>query len=232
MIFLTALTLGAVGSLHCIGMCGPIALALPHGQASRWQQLMGTLLYNLGRVLTYALLGFIFGLLGQTISLAGFQQGLSIVLGIGLLFVSIFSSKKISSLFTMPDRFAKTWRKVSGAFLRKRSLPGLAIIGLLNGLLPCGLVYVALAGATATGHVEQAVLFMVVFGVGTIPALFAVTTFGKLLTVKWRQSLSRLIPVVTAVLAVILVLRGLSLGIPYISPNLEKMQKNGSMHQH
>ena len=96
----------------------------------------------------------------------------------------------------------------------------LLLFGLLNGLLPCGLVYAALAGAAATGGPLGGALFMAAFGLGTIPAMLAVSLAGRLITAPWRARFQRAVPVAMAVLAVLFIVRGLSLGIPYLSPDL------------
>lgn len=219
-----AFLLGFIGSLHCIGMCGPIAVALPAQQpASRVAYLFGRLSYNLGRILTYTVAGGIFGALGQAISLAGFQQALSIGLGSLLLLIVIFKMGRPvpkSRNFTAPPRLLALWQKATAAFFRMRSFTGLFLIGLLNGALPCGLVYAALAGAASTGDAGMGALFGLLFGLGTLPAMLATALAGRALRLPLRHRLKNALPAATALLAVILILRGLSLGIPYLSPVL------------
>src|ERR1041385_8412083 len=162
----TAFILGLVGSLHCAGMCGPLALALPHTGSSTISFATGRFAYNLGRVATYCLLGIVFGLLGKTLLLAGIQRWVSVALGVTLL-VSLFASSKLAlwKPVTKVVEFLKS--KMSG-LLRQRNFTALATLGLLNGLLPCGLVYAAGAGATATGGFVSGVSYMAAFGAGTI----------------------------------------------------------------
>jgi len=216
---LTALILGLAGSMHCLGMCGPIVLALPDKNSSaKITFFMGRLYYNLGRVITYVILGFVFGALGQVISLAGFQSTLSIVLGI-LVIASLFLPlSKTLDFFTNNS----LWKKTLGQLFRKKSYSALAGIGLLNGFLPCGLVYTALAGASAGGDVLYGGAFMLMFGLGTIPALIVLSFVGKQTKLNWRGLVKRALPAMALILGSLLILRGLSLGIPYISPDLSK----------
>ncbi|HLP20289.1 MAG TPA: sulfite exporter TauE/SafE family protein, partial [Chitinophagales bacterium] len=170
---IAALTIGFVGSLHCIGMCGPIALALPVYGQGVFNRIAGPLLYNTGRIITYGFLGMLFGLLGKGFVIGGYQQLLSIILGI-LILASMLLPASIKSRLGMTKIIAPFIAKIKsllGRFLKQRTAGSFLIIGLLNGLLPCGLVYLAIAGAIATGDVINSGAFMMAFGIGTIPAL-------------------------------------------------------------
>ena len=214
----TALLLGLVGSLHCAGMCGPLVLALPLGTGSTAKFLAGRLSYHAGRILTYCGLGLIFGLVGRSLVLAGIQRWTSISLGLVLLF-GLFSSRKLALWQPVTGLIAALKRRMSG-LLRRRSLWSLALLGLLNGLLPCGLVYVACAGATATSGPVAGMEYMAAFGLGTVPMLLGISFSGRLVPTVVRLQLRKAIPVSVFLLAFLLILRGLSLGIPYVSPNL------------
>lgn len=221
---LAALMVGLLGSLHCIGMCGPIAVALPWRGESRAGLVGGLLLYNLGRILTYALLGVIAGLVGQVIAGAEFQQTVSIILGGSLILAAIvpllFKRNLPATAFSSKIGAAirKLWQKLLG----KRGKLSLLLIGILNGFLPCGLVYVALAVAVTGGSVLDSVTYMALFGLGTVPAMFATSLAGKLAAVGVRRWLSRLLPIGLLLLGTLLVLRGMSLGIPFVSPKVSK----------
>lgn len=219
-----AILLGLMGSLHCIGMCGPIALALPLGSRSVAGRLMGVLYYNVGRIITYSLLGVLFGLLGQSVVLAGFQQVLSISIGVFILLMVLIPSKVLHRI-AAGAWIVKASGRLHNALGRQFSKHGhasLFVIGLLNGLLPCGLVYMALAGATATGNGFYGALFMAVFGMGTIPLMMSVSLSKNLFSVSFRTRIRKAIPVFVTVMAFLLVVRGLNLGIPYLSPAVEK----------
>lgn len=218
MIWVTAIALGLVGSLHCAGMCGPLALALPMTGSSRTTFVAGRLAYNLGRILTYCALGAVFGLLGQTIAFAGFQRWISIIAGVAILAGLLLSTRFATSLPVA--RFVTRIKSGLGSLLRQRSLFATLALGSLNGLLPCGLVYAACAGAVATGGLLSGAEYMAAFGLGTVPMMLGIGLIGQKLQFTLRFKLQRLIPASVAVVAVLLILRGLSLGIPYISPEL------------
>ena len=214
----TAFLLGFVGSLHCAGMCGPLALSLPGADKSGSGFLFSRIAYNAGRVVTYCALGVVFGLVGRTLVLAGIQRWASITLGIALL-TGLFSSRKLA-LWPPVTALVEQLKFRMSALLRRRSLLSLAALGLFNGLLPCGLVYVACAGATVTGSVPSGAAYMAAFGAGTAPMMFAISLSGRLVPVSLRLQLRKAIPISVFALAVLLILRGMSLGIPYISPEL------------
>lgn len=216
----SALALGLAGSLHCLGMCGPLALALPANQeASTRQRALGRLLYNLGRAVTYACMGIFAGLFGRILQVAGFQQALSIALGV-LLMATVFLNTHHMPHWVL-NTFYRPVQKGLGKILKRGSYSGLFQTGLLNGLLPCGLVYAALAAASLQAGPVQASMYMFLFGLGTLPLMFALSLGGlRLHSPRFQPVLNRLIPALTLTVAVLLILRGLSLGIPYISPNL------------
>lgn len=212
----TAFLLGLVGSAHCAGMCGPLALALPRGERATF--VLGRLLYNVGRVVTYMLMGAFFGLLGHGFALAGLQRWVSLVLGIAIL-AGLFISPRFANAVPV-SRFVGWLKSTLGLLFQRRALTSLFGVGLLNGLLPCGLVYIACAGATATGNLLSGVDYMIAFGLGTVPMMLAISLVGTKLQFVLRLRLQRLIPVSLAIVGALLLLRGMALGIPYVSPKL------------
>jgi len=212
----TAFLLGLVGSAHCAGMCGPLVLALPGG--ARGPFLVGRLLYNLGRVVTYMLMGALFGLLGHGFVLAGLQRWLSLVLG-GVILFGLFVSPRLAHVVPV-TRFINWLKSTLGRSFQRRGLTSLFTVGLLNGLLPCGLVYIACAGATATGSLLSGMDYMIAFGLGTVPMLLAISLVGTKVQFVLRLRLQRLIPASLAIVGALLLLRGMALGIPYVSPKL------------
>lgn len=215
--------IGILGSLHCVGMCGPLALALPLPHGSALQKVLGALLYNLGRALTYGLLGLIFGLLGAGFKLSGLQQWVSIACG-----VLMIGSVLLPSLFKMPKfsnspstKIYASLKSKIGASLQKRSVSNLFLIGILNGFLPCGLVYIALAGAVNASNLGESALFMVLFGLGTLPLMFMVAYFSNVIKNKLLTRLRLVVPIFIILLGIVFILRGLNLGIPYVSPKFE-----------
>ena len=213
-----AIALGLIGSLHCAAMCGPLQLALPIPPGGAGRVVLGRVLYQLGRVLTYALLGVVGGFIGKSMFLAGFQNGLSIALGVAVL-AGFIISKRVAVSAPVVRPVAKLKIAMS-AQLCQRSFRSLLLLGMLNGLLPCGLVYVALAGAVARGTVWSGVGYMAAFGLGTMPMMLALSLSGKLFPPALRWKLHRAIPYAVCLLAGLLILRGMSLGIPYVSPDL------------
>lgn len=226
-----ALTLGFLGSFHCIGMCGPIALSLPINPTNLFHKISHLLLYNFGRTITYALLGLVFGIIGQTFSFFGFQQYLSIALGI-LILVSIFFSSSIAAKNRFTSSFYNMMTFVKSKLLKlfqKKGWLSVFNIGLLNGLLPCGLVYMGIAGSIATSNYFNGMLFMVFFGLATIPVMLSLSLLGNIIQLKFRRTVKNAIPIILSVMAVLLILRGLNLGIPYLSPKISQ-EKNVNIH--
>lgn len=230
---------GIVGSLHCIGMCGPIAIALPLGNKSWFNRVLGGLTYNTGRIITYGLLGAIFGLLGQGIEMAGLQQWASILLGIAMI-LSIVAPALFRGKVKFEQFFFGYAGKMISSFRKLfaiNSIPSLFFIGLLNGLLPCGLVYIAIAGAINTNDLFNGIFYMIIFGIGTIPIMLAIPLLGNMVGNAFRKRYSKVLSGFIILLGIIFILRGLSLGIPYISPPKkmlvphEKSMKMGGKNQ-
>jgi hypothetical protein len=172
----------------------------------------------LGRIATYCLLGTIFGIIGITFALAGFQKWVSIGGGVAILLGLAFSSRY--ALKTPIAAWVSWIRRKFATFLQRRTHISMFFMGLLNGFLPCGLVYVAAVGAAATGSFIKSVEWMMVFGVGTVPTMLSIGLFGKIVRLSLRLKFQRLIPACVFVLGISLILRGMSLGIPYLSPSL------------
>ncbi|HEU6447027.1 MAG TPA: sulfite exporter TauE/SafE family protein [Verrucomicrobiae bacterium] len=214
----TAFILGLLGSLHCAGMCGPLALALPATGKHFRGFVLGRIAYNFGRVLTYCAMGIIFGLVGKTFLLAGIQRWASIALGIILLAGLVTSRRTILSF--QFSRWIEYLKSKMGVLVRSHSFWSLLLLGLLNGLLPCGLVYVAGSAAMLAGSALNGAQFMFFFGLGTVPMLLAISLSRNLFPTALRLKLLKLVPVSVFILASLLVLRGLALGIPYLSPDL------------
>ncbi len=207
--FWTAFTVGFLGSFHCAGMCGPLALALPSGEGGILRLAAGRLAYNVGRVVTYSLLGLAAGMLGRTFSIRGWQSDLSIVSGILILVMVIFTNKKIQGKIN--QRLAGVsfgLKKVFGMLMKKHSFGSLFTIGLVNGILPCGFVYLALAGAATTKSPLEGAAYMFLFGTGTIPIMFVLAMSGTFISIKARNIINRLSPVVAIALAIFLIHRG------------------------
>ncbi len=212
-----AFAIGLLGSLHCVGMCGPIALALPAaGASARLHRLGAVLLYNGGRILTYMLLGLLIGLVGKGFFLAGLQAHLSVGAGLLLLLIVLGAVSVEQRLLRWPP-LRTAYVHLQHSLRRHLMRHGLAahfLTGMLNGLLPCGLVYLAILGAINTGSMWTGSLYMMGFGLGTVPLMAATAFAGKALRMHWRIRLYRLVPVFMAAMAVWLILRGLHFDLP------------------
>lgn len=211
----TALGIGLIGSFHCVGMCGPIALALPFSRKNNWQALGSILLYNAGRILTYALLGVAIGSVGQGLFLIGLQSWFAIGTAILLIIAAIFSINVENKILNIPfiAKFYRQVQKMLGKVLGKHA-NSLFYVGLLNGLLPCGLVYMAIVGALATTSVWQGALYMLFFGLGTIP-LMALTAFSaRLITPAFRNKIKKWYPILLLLIASLFLIRGISFHMP------------------
>ncbi len=217
----TAMLLGMLGSLHCVGMCGPLALSVPVKNDTVKARIYGSLLYNMGRVVTYSFFGGIIGVFGQTLSLIGFQQWLSIIAGLLILVFFIFNKKgsqKQRDLF--PGFYEKINTQLSKLYFQK-SRSSVFFIGMLNGLLPCGFVYFAITGALATGSLPKSIVFMAAFGMGTLPLMWSLVFFGRYFSANLSRNIRKAYPYLMMTTAFLLIIRGMGLGIPYLSPAFE-----------
>lgn len=217
----SALILGLIGSFHCVGMCGPIAFLLPIDRQNNSRRIFQLASYHTGRLFTYALIGLLFGVLGKSLNLFGFQQYISIAIGVLMILVVILPTQWVQKMrFTKPIyRLVGKVKSALGQELKKRTPGTFFTIGFLNGLLPCGLVYMAVFGAIASGNALHGSLYMVVFGLGTVPLMTTATYLGNFLTGKVRRHILKVIPVMVVLIGLLFILRGLGLSIPYISPS-------------
>lgn len=217
----TALLFGLISSLHCIGMCGPIAMMLPVDRGNAAKKIIQIVTYHLGRLIAYATIGFVFGLVGKGFFIAGMQQKLSIFIGLFMILIILIPEKSFSNYnFSKPVfRLISKIKQVLGSQFKNKSFKSFLIIGLLNGLLPCGMVYVALFGAIAMQSTSLGILYMVLFGLGTVPLMSSVVYINSFLTVPVRNKIQKVIPYVVVLIGALFILRGLGLGIPYVSPS-------------
>lgn len=226
---LSALALGFLGSFHCIGMCGPIVLALPNHYQHKYVKIYSSLLYNIGRVITYGVLGLLFGLLGEGIYLGGFQQIVSIITGAVIILLVAFpyilpSKMKQFSIMNYP-----WFKNAFSKLFKSESYFAYLFLGLINGLLPCGFVYIALSGALLMGDTLLGSMFMMLFGIGTIPAMFTLSMAGTFVSLNFRNKIKKSIPYLSVIVGLILILRGLNLGIPYVSPIMSHEKQETSV---
>lgn len=216
----SAFVLGLLGSFHCVGMCGPIAFLLPVDKTNSYKKVGQIAMYHFGRLLAYCIIGLVFGWIGKRLFIFGFQQQLSIFIGVLMIFLVVIP-QKIFNKYNFSKSVYKIIFKVKlalGTALKKKTADAFLTIGFLNGFLPCGLVYVALFAATASGNAISGGIYMAVFGFGTIPLMTTAIYFSNLLNGTLRQKIQNIIPVFVIIIGCLIILRGLGLGIPYLSP--------------
>lgn len=214
----TAFLLGFAGSLHCAAMCGPLLIALSKAQPRSLRESTARVVYHLGRMTSYCVLGVVLGFLGHLAAPAGFQRWLSITLGVALL-LGLLAATRIP-LATPVLKWVVLIKNSMRTALRRDSLGARATMGALNGLLPCGLVYVAAVGATATGHPVSGALYMAFFGLGTLPMMLSIHFAGQRLPLPSCLPIGRITRTAVLFMSLLLILRGLELGIPFVSPQL------------
>lgn len=221
-VIIAGFTMGVAGSLHCVGMCGPLSLALPTAHLSATGKFLSLLLYQLGRIITYSFIGLLFGLAGRSLNISGYQQWFSIILGSIVLLLTIFYFAQKKSLhFRFLNRFYYFIQRKMGQLLRSaKGTGGFLLLGLVNGFLPCGMVYIAMAATLSLTSVGQSIFFMAAFGAGTLPAMMLVALTSQHLKPGIRNSFRKAVPVFITLMGIILILRGMNLGIPFISPEL------------
>lgn len=216
----SAFILGLLGSFHCVGMCGPIAFMLPVDRTNAYKKLSQISIYHIGRLLAYSLIGLVFGLIGKSLSIFGFQQQLSIIIGVLMIAVVLIPQKKFNKYnFSKPIyKFISKIKSALGQALKKKTKDTFLTIGFLNGFLPCGLVYMAVFAAIASGNALNGSLYMAVFGLGTIPLMTTAIYFSQFLKGTVRQKIQKAIPVFVVIIGLLFIIRGMGLGIPYLSP--------------
>ena len=222
---LTGLILGLTSNLHCIGMCGPIAMAIPLNRSSNLTMLSGALQYNLGRIFTYFILGLLVGSIGLTINTIGILQWLSIAAGVGMI---LYAWRKYFHMFftsrSKGFQIQSILNKSLGCVLKSKSPFRLMLLGNINGLLPCGMVFAALLNALLTGDFLYSGLAMIAFGIGTLPAMITVMFLANKISNSARQKMNKAVPYLLTVVGLLIVLRGMNLDIPYLSPKVNLVE--------
>lgn len=232
--YIAALIFGFFTSFHCIGMCGPIAIALPLKKNNWFSRVISSLLYNFGRTITYGILGAIFGLLGKGFKMSGFQQWVSIAVGIlmilSVLFPMMFKQKQYFDriMYGFVGKMISAFRKL----FQKSTYPSLFFIGLLNGLLPCGPVYAAISLAIVGGGILSGSIYMILFGIGTIPIMLSLNLLGHTISIGMRNKIRKIVPIFIILIGLLFILRGLELGIPFISPPGKMLVPHEKMMMH
>ncbi len=214
----SALMMGFAGSVHCIGMCGPLVLIMPFNKFNNFTKWIAVVLYNMGRVISYATIGVIVGILGRSVNWFGITQLLSFILGVVIVFSVIVPRIFYQLKFKIPNSISKYQIRVIQFLVTKNQIYWIWLSGIMNGLLPCGLVYMAVAASLVSGTLTNSILFMTFFGLGTIPTMISVIAISGLLKPTIKNQFKKIAPIITVIIGALLILRGLNLNIPYISP--------------
>jgi sulfite exporter TauE/SafE len=227
-IILAGLILGITSNLHCVGMCGPIAMAIPVNRSSNWTILGGVLQYNFGRIITYMLLGLLVGSIGISVNTLGILQWISILAGI---FLIVYAWRKFFTFrfaAKLPQLGIQQMISKNIGRILKSDLPLKPLfLGMLNGFLPCGMVYIALMNAILGGHPYTSALAMMAFGIGTLPSMIAVGLVANRITNDMRRKMNKVVPYMLTLVGLLIVLRGMNLDIPFISPKVVEHQIEG-----
>lgn len=191
---------------HCVGMCGGIVIAYSSSKVdigwSRTKQALSHLLYSIGRITTYVLLGVIFGYFGSVTTFSNGANGmLLLVAGVAMVLAGLSLLGKVRFLTVIEHTISSSgwYRRSFKTLIGRQSLPSFYILGMLNGLLPCGFVYFFAIAAASTASPLWGGVVMGVFGLSTIPALFSLGFFVGL----FKQSNLRNLMVRLASIAVI-----------------------------
>lgn len=215
-----AFFMGLFGSIHCAVMCGPLLLAIQGSQELTWKIALNKLFYQVGRILTYGIFGIVLGLVGKIASIQGWQMGLSLFTGIILLIIGLVQLFKIKNegFIKLQMRFVQPIAKIMGRWLYRPG--GSFFAGVLNGILPCGMLYMAAAAAMNTSSSLTSFYFMIMFGLGTLPLLLVFSFLGNFIRTYFKMNFSKWLPFLYILMGVWFLLRGANLDIPYLSPLL------------
>lgn len=214
--YATAFLMGFVGSLHCIGMCGPLLMLLPKAATNKTKYVAARILYNTGRILTYAIIGLIFATIGQSFMLFFSQKWLSLLIGFAILLFLVLPKNLMpnNSQYPIIGKYIPNLKSIFRKTQSQHYYRSNFLFGIANGFLPCGLVYGALAGAFLQPTALSGALFMMLFGIGTLPMMLSLSIGIQLIKFPRQFNIAKLIPLTYALIACWLIFRGLNLNIP------------------
>lgn len=217
----SALIFGLLGSFHCVGMCGPIAFMLPVDRSNSFKKTTQITTYHIGRLVAYALIGLCFGLIGKSLYIFGIQQQLSIAIGVLMIIIVLTPVQTFNKYnFSKPIyRLISKVKSALGKALKKKTADTFLTIGFLNGFLPCGLVYMSVFASLTMSSAFESSLYMMLFGLGTIPLMTTAIYLGKFLNTTVKQRIQKAIPIFVVIIGLLFIIRGMGLGIPYLSPS-------------
>jgi len=210
---LAALIMGLTGSLHCVGMCSPLAMAV--GNMNK-RAFLNRVIYNAGRIVMYGLLGALVAGLGVVLPISKFQNLVSILLGITLLLGGAGLLKvNIPLLSNAIGKLTSTLKKLFGTLLMRKNFGSVFLLGTLNGILPCGLVWIALAYALTLQSTLEGVGFMMLFGLGTLPVMLGLTSIITELLKRFNFSLQHVTSAMLILSGILLIARVFIIHLPH-----------------
>lgn len=213
---IAAIILGLGGSLHCVGMCGPLIISIPFEQNTGIKKITAIIVYFFSKAAIYAVMGAFFALIGWSFKIITLQQWLSVVAGIFIILFAVYPlyfQKKLASI-----NFFAALKTSFKKNMLQNTLWSYMQLGALNALLPCGLIYTALLAAAATSSVLKGTLFMFIFGITSAIPLMVLAIAKTGINMSLRQKLRPVTMYLSIIIGLLLIIRGLGLGIPYLSP--------------
>jgi len=211
--FITALIMGFAGSLHCAGMCSPLAMAVTNAQS---RAMYNRILYNLGRITTYGLLGVIIASIGYILPFTKFQNILSIALGVSLIMMAAIgiTGLNIPVITPIMIRFTGVLKTFFSKFIHNKSPWALLFLGSLNGLLPCGLTLLALSFCLTANSPLEGFVYMFTFGIGTLPVMLGLVSIFNIITLKLKWNIKSVTTGLMVLSGMLLIARVFILHIP------------------
>ncbi len=208
-----AFLIGLFGSLHCVGMCSPLMLSFTPNRGRN--AFYSFFIYHFGRLVVYSVLGILFGIISSSVSFFAFQRYFSLILGI--IIIAIFAFPRVRNQFEGWYYHSKFYQVIKSSLVKQFGGKSKWLFsGVLNGFLPCGLVYLAAAGAMMTHSVLDGVQYMLLFGLGTIP-LLAVVKFGAGAFPKLLKSFNNLTTPIALIAGLMMVARGFLVSEPDVN---------------
>lgn len=216
--YFSAFLIGLAGSVHCVGMCGPLALAIPGASKDKgFTFFLRTIAYQISRISGYGVLGLIVGFFSQGMQFTGVQPYFSLLSGILLLFLGFFGiipEVNAFSKYPIIQHFQVKINRIIGTVMTNEHFSTPFVLGFLNAMLPCGMIYIALGTGLSSGNMSEAALYLISFGLGTLPLMFMVSLSGQFLSLQMRRSWQKAIPIIFMISGIILIYKGMNIALP------------------
>jgi uncharacterized protein len=209
----TAIILGFAGSLHCAGMCSPLAMAVTNLKGPAF---VNRILYNFGRITTYGILGLIVSSIGVALPIENFQNVLSIALGLMMIILAALGMTGIRIPFLTAGitTLTATLKTTFAKFLQRKNIFSMVLLGAINGLLPCGLTFLALSFCVTLASPLAGFFYMFAFGIGTLPVMLGLISIIGLITVRMKWNIKTVTSGLMAFSGVLLIARVFLMHIP------------------